>query len=84
MGVLKPLCSAILLAIACSHQAQAMSLTEAIQSTLDNHPELHASENNRLSADEDVKVARGVLPDCRLECRLRPRLQRQHQHPRLG
>jgi adhesin transport system outer membrane protein len=45
--------------MACSHQAQAMSLTEAIQSTLDNHPELHASENNRLSADEDVKVAKG-------------------------
>ncbi|WP_095145626.1 MULTISPECIES: TolC family outer membrane protein [unclassified Pseudomonas] len=59
MRVFTPLCSAILLAMACTHQAQAMSLTDAIQSTLDNHPELHASENNRLSADEDVKVAKG-------------------------
>lgn len=46
--------------MACIHQAQAMSLTEAIQSTLDNHPELRASQNNRLSADEDVKVAKGA------------------------
>ena len=59
MRVLTPLCSAVLLAIACVQQAQAMSLTEAIQSTLDYHPELLASENNRLSADEDVKVAKG-------------------------
>ena len=59
MRVFTPLCSAILIAMACAQQAQAMSLTEAIQSTLDNHPELHASENNRLSADEDVKVAKG-------------------------
>ena len=59
MRVFTPLSSAILLAMACIHQAQAMSLTEAIQSTLDNHPELRASQNNRLSADEDVKVAKG-------------------------
>ncbi|WP_347904676.1 TolC family outer membrane protein [Pseudomonas purpurea] len=59
MRVFTPLCSAILLAMACTQQAQAMSLTEAIQSTLDNHPELRASQNNRLSADEDVKVAKG-------------------------
>lgn len=59
MRVFTPICSAILIAMACAQQAQAMSLTEAIQSTLDNHPELHASENNRLSADEDVKVAKG-------------------------
>ncbi len=58
MRVLKPLYSAILLAVACS-QAQAMTLSEAIQSTVDNHPELHASVNDRLSADEDVKVAKG-------------------------
>ncbi|MDH1055463.1 TolC family outer membrane protein [Aquipseudomonas alcaligenes] len=48
----------MLLAVACS-QAQAMTLSEAIQSTVDNHPELHASVNDRLSADEDVKVAKG-------------------------
>ncbi|RON11477.1 channel protein TolC [Pseudomonas brassicacearum] len=59
MGVSKPLCCAILLAMACSHQTQAMSLTEAIQSTLDNHPELRAAQDNRLSANEDVKVAKG-------------------------
>ncbi len=58
MRALTPLCSSILLAIACS-QAQAMTLAEAIQSTIDNHPELHASMNDRLSADEDVKVAKG-------------------------
>lgn len=58
MRVLTPLCSGILLAMACS-QAQAITLSEAIQSTIDNHPELHSSMNDRLSADEDVKVARG-------------------------
>ncbi|SIR76984.1 outer membrane protein, adhesin transport system [Aquipseudomonas alcaligenes] len=58
MRVLKPLYSAIVLAVTCS-QAQAMTLSEAIQSTVDNHPELHASVNDRLSADEDVKVAKG-------------------------
>lgn len=58
MRVPNPLYSAILLTVICS-QAQAMSLTEAIQSTLDTHPELQASENNRRSADEDVKVAKG-------------------------
>ena len=58
MRALTPLCSSILLAIACSH-ATAMTLSEAIQSTIDNHPELHASMNDRLSADEDVKVAKG-------------------------
>ncbi|MDD0842897.1 TolC family outer membrane protein [Pseudomonas sp. Gutcm_11s] len=58
MPALKPLCSSILMAIACS-QAQAMTLSEAIQSTVDNHPELHASMNDRLSADEGVKIAKG-------------------------
>jgi len=58
MRVLNPLCSAILLAMACTH-VQAMSITEAIQSTLDNHPEIHSAVNNRLSADEDVNVAKG-------------------------
>lgn len=58
MRVFNPLSSAILLAMACS-QVQAMSITEAIQSTIDTHPELQASENNRLSANEDVNVAKG-------------------------
>ncbi|MDB6143312.1 MAG: bepC 1, partial [Pseudomonas sp.] len=58
MRVLNPICSAILLAMACTH-VQAMSITQAIQSTLDNHPEIHADVNNRLSADEDVNIAKG-------------------------
>ncbi len=58
MRVLTPLCSAILLASACS-QIQAMTLSEAIQSTLDNHPELQASSSNRQVADEEVKIAKG-------------------------
>jgi outer membrane protein, adhesin transport system len=58
MRVVKPLCSSILLAMACA-QTQAMTLSEAIQSTIDNHPELHASMNDRLSADEEVKIAKG-------------------------
>ncbi|MWV13994.1 TolC family outer membrane protein [Pseudomonas sp. R-28-1W-6] len=58
MHVLKPLCSSILLAML-STQVQAMTLAEAIQSTIDNHPELHASMNDRLSTDEEVKVAKG-------------------------
>ncbi|MDG9925424.1 MULTISPECIES: TolC family outer membrane protein [unclassified Pseudomonas] len=58
MPSLKPLYGGILLATVC-FQAQAMTLSEAIQSTIDNHPELHASMNDRLSADEEVKIARG-------------------------
>jgi adhesin transport system outer membrane protein len=58
MPSLKPLYSGILLATAC-FQAHAMTLSEAIQSTIDNHPELHASMNDRLSADEEVKIAKG-------------------------
>ncbi|MGV8919962.1 MAG: TolC family outer membrane protein [Pseudomonas sp.] len=58
MRVFNPICSAILLAMACAH-AEAMSLTQAIQSTIDNHPEIHAANNNRLSADEDVNIAKG-------------------------
>ncbi|MGH8439855.1 MAG: TolC family outer membrane protein [Pseudomonas sp.] len=58
MRVLTPITSAILLAMACAN-AQAMSLTEAVQSAVDQHPEINASRNNRLSADEDVKVAKG-------------------------
>ncbi|ARU87998.1 TolC family outer membrane protein [Pseudomonas sp. M30-35] len=58
MRALNLLYSGIVLALTYS-QAQAMSLTEAIQSTLDNHPELHAGMNSRLSADEEVKIAKG-------------------------
>jgi adhesin transport system outer membrane protein len=59
MRLLTPLCSAVLLAMACTSQAQAMSLTEAIQSTIATHPELASRVDSRLSADEDVKVAKG-------------------------
>src|SRR5688572_13815213 len=59
MRVLTPLCSAILLAMACTSQAQAMSLTEAIQSTIATHPELSSRVDARLSADEQIKVAKG-------------------------
>jgi adhesin transport system outer membrane protein len=58
MRVLTPLCSAALLTMACA-QADAMSLAQAIQATVDNHPELQSGINNRLSADEDAKAARG-------------------------
>lgn len=53
-----PLWSCTLLAISCS-QLQAMTLTEAIQSTVETHPQLQASQNARLSANEEVKVAKG-------------------------
>lgn len=58
MRVLNPLCSAILLAMACS-QTQAMTLSEAIQSTLDSHPEIRSSSASRLVADEEVTIAKG-------------------------
>ncbi|MNQ27495.1 Outer membrane efflux protein BepC precursor [compost metagenome] len=58
MRVLNPLWSSMLLALTCSH-GQAMTLSEAIQSTLDNHPEIHAGINSRLSSDEEVKIAKG-------------------------
>ena len=52
------LCSSIVLAMSCA-PAHAMTLTEAIQSTVENHPQIQASQNARLSADEEVKVAKG-------------------------
>ncbi|MEG0859667.1 MAG: TolC family outer membrane protein [Pseudomonas sp.] len=58
MRVLTPITGAILLAMACAN-AQAMSITEAVQSAVDQHPEINASRNSRLSADEDVNVAKG-------------------------
>ncbi|MBF7731594.1 TolC family outer membrane protein [Pseudomonas sp. N040] len=58
MRVLTPLCSAILLATVCT-QLQAMTLTEAIQSTLENHPELQATSSRRQIADEEAKIAKG-------------------------
>jgi adhesin transport system outer membrane protein len=48
----------VLLAVVCA-QAQAMSLSEAIQSTIDTHPELQASINDRRATYEQVKVAKG-------------------------
>ncbi|WP_437881318.1 TolC family outer membrane protein [Pseudomonas sp. LRF_L74] len=58
MRALAPLYGGLLLATACS-SALAMNLTEAIQSTIDTHPELRASINSRLSANEDLKYAKG-------------------------
>ncbi|BCD87275.1 channel protein TolC [Pseudomonas solani] len=58
MRAMTPLWSSMLLALA-SAQVQAMNLTEAIQSTLDNHPEIRAAANARLVADEEKKVAKG-------------------------
>ncbi|MEG0969368.1 MAG: channel protein TolC, partial [Pseudomonas sp.] len=58
MRVLTPISSAILFAMICAN-AQAMSLSQAVQSAVDYHPENKAGINSRLSADEDVKVARG-------------------------
>ncbi|MDY7561138.1 TolC family outer membrane protein [Pseudomonas sp. CCC3.2] len=58
MRVLNPLCSAILLAMTCT-TAHAMSITQAIQSTIEYHPEVHSNSNSRLAADQDVKIARG-------------------------
>lgn len=52
------LISGTLLTLACQ-QLHAMTLSEAIQSTIDNHPELHSSMNDRLAADEEVKMAKG-------------------------
>jgi adhesin transport system outer membrane protein len=58
MRDLTPLYIAVVLAVGCA-QAQAMSLTQAIQNTIDYHPEIRSNVNNRLSADEDVNVAKG-------------------------
>ncbi|WP_297833626.1 TolC family outer membrane protein [Pseudomonas sp.] len=58
MRVLSPICSAILLAMSCAN-AQAMSMTQAVQSTIEYHPEVHANLNSRLAAGEDVKIAKG-------------------------
>lgn len=58
MRVIAPLTAAILLATA-GMQVQAMSITEAVQSAVDKHPEVSEYRNSRLSADEDVKFARG-------------------------
>ncbi|MDF2642736.1 MAG: type secretion outer membrane protein TolC [Pseudomonas sp.] len=58
MRDLTPLYTAVVLAVACA-QAQAISLTEAIQHTIDHHPELQADKNERLSAGEELNVAKG-------------------------
>ncbi|GFM54195.1 channel protein TolC [Pseudomonas cichorii] len=58
MRDLTPLYSAVVLAVACA-QAQAITLTEAIQNTLDHHPEIQTSKNERLSAGEELNIAKG-------------------------
>jgi adhesin transport system outer membrane protein len=58
MRVLNPITSALLLALA-SANVQAMSITEAVQSAVDYHPQVSSNRNSKLSADEDVKFARG-------------------------
>ncbi|MBC3411963.1 MULTISPECIES: TolC family outer membrane protein [Pseudomonas] len=58
MRVLTPITGAILLAMTCAN-TQAMSLNEAVQSAVDYHPQISSYRNSRLSADEDVKFARG-------------------------
>lgn len=50
--------SGVFLAVSGAH-GQAMTLTEAIQSTLQYHPEISQSVNSRLTADEELKFARG-------------------------
>lgn len=55
---LSPLWVGILMATG-FNQASAMTLSEAIQSTIDNHPEIHSGTNTRLSADEELKIAKG-------------------------
>jgi len=62
MRILTPLCSAVLLAMMGAN-VQAMTLQEAIQTTIDFHPDLQSNIHNRLSSDQDRKVASsGYLP----------------------
>ena len=76
------LCSSIALAMSYV-PAHAMTLTEAIQSTVENHPQIQASQNARLSADEEVKVAKGgVSAKCRCARGLWPAELRHPQHSR--
>ncbi|UVE16482.1 TolC family outer membrane protein [Pseudomonas sp. LS44] len=58
MRVMTPIFSGMLITMACAH-TQAMTLSEAIQSTVDYHPEIQANISSRLSSDEEVKVAKG-------------------------
>ncbi|MCY1281361.1 Outer membrane efflux protein BepC [compost metagenome] len=50
--------SGVFLTVSAIH-GYAMTLTEAIQSTLQYHPEVSQSVNSRLTADEELKFARG-------------------------
>ncbi|VXC33001.1 Outer membrane protein, adhesin transport system [Pseudomonas sp. 8AS] len=43
----------------CSVSAQAQTLSEALQSALDHHPEVQAGVNARLSVEEQMKAAKG-------------------------
>ena len=58
MRVLNLLWCSIVLVTVCTH-VQGMTLSEAIQNTLDNHPEIRAGVNSRLTSDEEVKIAKG-------------------------
>ncbi len=58
MRALHPRWAGVALTLVCV-QVHAITLSEAIQNTLDNHPEISAGINSRLSADEEVRVARG-------------------------
>lgn len=54
---------ALPLTLSVSLAVSAQSLPEAIQTAIDNHPELRASASSRLSAEQDLKGARaGYLP----------------------
>ncbi|GGK02874.1 TolC family outer membrane protein [Pseudomonas matsuisoli] len=56
------LASAIALALSVGY-VQAQTLQQAMQQTIDSHPELQGSINSRLSADQDLRAARaGYLP----------------------
>lgn len=62
MRILTPLCSAVLLAMMGAN-VQAMTLQQAIQTTIDFHPDLQSNIHNRLSSDQDRKVSSsGYLP----------------------
>ncbi|PAU87955.1 channel protein TolC [Pseudomonas sp. WN033] len=51
------------LALSVSLAAQGQSLPQAIQTALDTHPQIRATANSRLAANEDLKGARaGYLP----------------------
>ena len=46
-------------ALILSFQAEAQTLSQAMQAALDVHPEIQAGVNRRLSADQDLQAAKG-------------------------